>query len=306
MKKDKISLVFFGSGPVAAESLKLLSSDFLIEAVITKPTTIHEMQAACPGATLYSVSNKSELDSLLDSSVFTSKVGVLIDFGIIVSQTTINTFEYGIINSHFSLLPKLRGADPISFAILEGQHKTGVSMMLLVEAMDEGPLLSQAEIDIDSDDTTPSLTTKLIELSDAQLKSILPLWLHDVAVAAPQEAVTIANSPTPSYTRKLSKADGVVDWSKSAEQISREIRAFHGWPKSRTNLGGIDCVLTKARPGTSDFGKPGELNIEALNKKMLLVQCGKGHLCIDMLKPAGKKEMSAEAFLAGYKNKLTA
>src|SRR5882672_4684555 len=88
-------------------------------------------------------SNKTELDSLLGQLHFTSRLGVLIDFGVIVSQKAIDHFDLGIINSHFSILPEWRGADPITFSILSGQEETGVSLMLLVRAMDEGPLLAQ-------------------------------------------------------------------------------------------------------------------------------------------------------------------
>ena len=149
MKNEKLSLVFFGSGPVAAESLRLLSDDFIIEAVITKPTTRTEMSESSPNTPLFTVEDKASLDKLFNEHKFSSKLGVLIDFGIIISQQVIDFFPYGIVNSHFSLLPALRGADPISFAILEGKEKTGVSLMLLVQAMDEGPILLMHDLALD-------------------------------------------------------------------------------------------------------------------------------------------------------------
>ncbi|MGI0135251.1 MAG: formyltransferase family protein, partial [Candidatus Micrarchaeaceae archaeon] len=144
----KHSVVFLGSGPVAAESLHLLSEAFTIEAIVTKPTTTAMMQAACPTSPLYTVEKRRDLDELVANKKFTSACGILIDFGIIVSNKTISSFPKGIINSHFSLLPEWRGADPITFAILSGQKTTGVSIMLLSEGMDEGPLLAQATCDV--------------------------------------------------------------------------------------------------------------------------------------------------------------
>lgn len=295
-----ISIVFLGSGPVALQSLKLLSEQFTIEAIITKPVTAHEMQTALPDTPVHVVSNRHELDELLAQTPFKSALAVLIDFGIIVSQAAIDSFPLGIINSHFSLLPDLRGADPITFAILSGQPETGVSLMLLSAGMDEGPLLAQTAYQIRADETTPSLTDALVGLSDAALKAIIPKYLDHQVEPAPQEAVTLAADATPTYSRKLTKEDGRVDWNKPAAQLEREVRAFIQWPKSYTTLAGREVVITKAH--TSDAqGDPGTVSVES---KHLLVHCGKGSLEILRLKPAGKPEMDASAFLAGYQHLL--
>lgn len=299
MTKTSLKVVFFGSGPVAAKSLELLAQDFNVEAVITKPSTLSEMSAITSAPT-HAVSNKKELDELFAKATFTSQVAVLIDFGIIVSQTVIDYFPKGIVNSHFSLLPQWRGADPITFSILSGQKQTGVSLMLLVEAMDEGPLLAQAPYDIQPNETTPTLTASLIELSHQSLKNTLPLWLLDEIQAAPQE--TISQYPDKlSYSRKLTKADGIIDWSKPAAQIEREVRAFIEWPKSRTTIGGLDVVITSSKVVKKQIEPCGKFWVE---NKQLFVSCGKDSLEILTLKPAGKKEMPATAFLAGYKSKI--
>lgn len=309
----KPSIIFFGSGPVAAKSLELLSKDFAIEAIVTKPVPAHH-RGDFPVITLAEklglktlfASSKDELDDLFASSPVTSRAAVLIDFGIIVSQKVIDYFPLGIINSHFSLLPEWRGADPISFAILSGQKQTGVSLMLLVEAMDEGPLLAQAPYDIPADATTPSLTEVLIDLSNECLKNILPLWLDGKTQPAPQEEVTMAASKEPTYSRKLTKQDGILDWNKPAEQLEREIRAYIDWPKSRTELAGKEVIITGAHavPSDSPDDKPG--HIEYLSDVgVIMVTTSGGSLCIDTLKPAGKKGMPVKAFLAGYGKNLS-
>ncbi len=309
MKNEKTSFVFFGSGPVAAESLRQLEALFQVEAIITKPTTAREMSDASPGTPLFCVQNKAELDTLLAEEHFSSQCGVLIDFGIIVSNFVINSFPKGIINSHFSLLPLLRGADPISFALLEGHDKTGVSLMLVVEKMDEGALLDVKILPLNGTETTPLLTQSLIELSTSLLQKNLATYLEGGLTPTSQEEMAKRNgySQKPTYTRKLSKEDGKIDWKKPAIQIEREVRAFSGWPKSYTVLNGIELVITEGNVIPSNvaptIGQPGTYEV-IRDKHQLVIICGEGRYSITKLKPAGKKEMTIEAFLAGYASRL--
>lgn len=304
------SVVFFGTGPVAARALQLLQQSFTVEAVITKPRPLHH-KGSVPVLELaerlnlpvVTTTNKSDLSATFQNKQLKSQVGVLIDFGIIVAQDVIDAFPLGIINSHFSLLPQLRGADPITFAILEGLPRTGVSLMLLVEAMDEGPLLDCSIQRLDGTETTPQLTEKLILLSDKLLKSELPRYTAGITRPVPQSSMTarLPNYPSqPSYSRKLTKADGILDFSKSARQLEREVRAFLDWPKSQTVLAGKEVVITKAHvlPQAADHTQdPG---VVSLVNKELHIGTTDGVLVVDALKPAGKPEMTAQAFLNGY------
>lgn len=301
MSNEKQSLVFFGSGPVAAESLRLLMQNFEIEAIVTKFTTKSDMEKIANGAPVLCVSDKSELSNLINEQKFKSRIGVLIDFGIIVGQDVIDYFELGIVNSHFSLLPELRGADPISFAILEGRKTTGVSLMLLVKAMDEGPLLTMRELAVTDTDDANTLSTKLIQLSHELLVESLPKYMLGVLKPVPQETKTTK----PTYTRKLTKQDGVIDWNKDALTLNREIRAFIEWPKSRTRLGDVDVVITKAYsvPSNSPNSKPGDIKI-VTEINLLSIECKNGSLYLEKLKPAGKNEMDAKSFINGYKDRI--
>ncbi|PID29587.1 hypothetical protein CR983_03710 [Candidatus Saccharibacteria bacterium] len=290
---ESAQCVFFGSGPVAARSLELLSEHTAIEAVVTKPKPAHHRGEApviefaeTHDLPLYTASTKSELDGLIQQTHFASRYAVLIDFGIIVSQSVIDTFALGIINSHFSLLPRLRGADPITWAIADGEPETGVSLMLIDDGMDTGKLLAQRSLSLDSSETAPTLTDTLIDLSDRLIREYVPQYLAG--------ELSPYDQPHPdraTYSRKLTKADGVIDLSQPADVIERRIRAFVEWPQSRTRLGDIDVIVTQAH--VSD---------EATE---LSLPCGDGrYLAIDALKPSGKKEMPARAFLAGYRHKL--
>ncbi|HEX8181975.1 MAG TPA: methionyl-tRNA formyltransferase [Candidatus Saccharimonadales bacterium] len=309
-----ISVVFFGSGPVAAESLKLLAQNFTIEAVITKPRPAHFKgsfpvidwceQPDAPVGRVLTVTNKRELSQLFAEQQFSSRLGIVIDFGIIIAQDVIDAFELGIVNSHFSLLPQWRGADPITFSILSGQAQTGVSLMLITAGLDEGPLLAFGIYDLQGTETTPYLTDRLIALSDSLLVGTLPRYIEGVNRPYPQQeaAVALGRSPEPTYSRKLTKDDGVLDFTKPAAQLEREIRAFTGWPSSRTRIGERDVIITAAHvegvPPDADNVQPGSIWHPP---KRLGFYTSDGILAIDRLKPAGKADMAVQSFLAGYK-----
>jgi methionyl-tRNA formyltransferase len=302
MKKISEPIVFFGSGPVAAESLSLLSHEFDIEAVVTRPRPDNHKDEPPVIAVseqynhrVFTVSDKAELDRLIAQRPFESRLGILIDFGVIVSQAAIDYFPLGIINSHFSLLPEWRGADPITFAVLSGQKRTGVSLMLLVKAMDEGPLLATSEYSLGPNITTPELTKGLIKLSFQLLAETVPKYVEGNVRPFSQSKTGLVTS----YSRKLTKADGKINWGKPAEVLEREIRAYTGWPKSRCVLGGLEMIVTKAHV-VNIKGKPGERVISEDN--LPTVYCGNNALALDIVKPASKKEMSGAAFLAGYRH----
>ena len=309
---QKPSIVFFVSGPVAAASLELLADSFIIEAVVTKPRPPHHHGsvpilevAEAHAFRIIEVSSKKEVSDKITAGQFESDVAILIDFGIIVSQDVIDAFPFGIVNSHFSLLPEWRGADPITFAILSGQERTGVSLMLLVEAMDEGPIIAFGVQELDSSFTTPRLTEKLVQLSYTLLRDELPRYLEQQNAIPQSELpnlITDFEYPSaPTYSRKLTKEDGILDFNKPAEALEREIRAYSEWPKSRCNIGDHAVIITEAAVVQMGKATPGKLMPE---RKRLFIGTGEAWLEILRLKPAGKPEMSAEAFLAGYGDKL--
>jgi methionyl-tRNA formyltransferase len=296
MKPMSETIVFFGSGPVAAQSLELLAQHFTIEAVVTKPQPAHHKEAFPVltvaeklGLRTLTPKNKQELSDLFTTKPVKSQVGVVIDYGIIINQDVIDYFPLGIVNSHFSLLPKWRGADPISFAILNGDEQTGVSLMLIVAALDEGPVLARAPYDIPEKMTTPELTEALIEVSATALKEVLPQYI--AGEIAPSEQIG-----TPTYSRKLTKQDSLLDYTKPAEQLVREVRAFSGWPRSRVTIGGKELVITAAhvQHGNGNAGKVWR------DGKEFGFYTTEDIFVVDKLKPSGKQEMTAESFLAGY------
>lgn len=301
MKNLGTTVVFFGNGPVAAASLQGFIDSFgakSIEAVITKTRPVHHKEPApveelanAQGIPLWFASTKGELQDLIENKKPVSLIGVVIDYGVIISAETISYFEKGIMNSHFSLLPEWRGADPITYSLLSGQTKTGVSLMLIDEGLDTGPLLATTDYDLDGTETSQNLTDTLVELSNKTIGHVLPLYIGGSALPAEQESSPVT------YSRKLSKQDGKLVFTKTATELEREVRAFSGWPKSRATIADIDCTITISRVNAQalDTGK-----VIVTPEKTLLIGCRVGSLEILELQPAGKNKMPASAFLNGY------
>lgn len=240
------------------------------------------------------------LPSKLDRSVvnqvksYGAKMAVLVAYGNLIPKEVIDIFPRGIINIHPSLLPLHRGSTPIESVILEGDKKTGVTIMQLSEQMDAGPVFGQSELLLKGNETKQELADNLLEVGKSMLIELLPGIFSGQITALPQD------DKHATYDRLLSKADGEIDWNKPARLIEREIRAFEGWPRSQTKLAGQDITITKAKCIETD-GKAGK---HIIDKGRLMIFCGKGSLEVLELIPAGKKRMPISAFLAGYKNRL--
>lgn len=232
---------------------------------------------------------------LTDLQPHKAQLAVLAAYGRIIPQRVLDEFPLGIINIHPSLLPQYRGPTPIEQAILAGLPKTGVSIMQLSAGMDEGPIYKQKTYHLTGNETKSELTQAL-QLLGAEL-------LIEVIEPISKGIMKPRQQPHPdraTYCQKIKKEDGMLDWQKPAITLAREIRAYAGWPQSRTTLAGKDIVVLSAEASDMVL-QPGEISIQG---KGIFVGCKEGSLKLLTLKPAGKKAMSAEAFLAGYKQLL--
>ena len=209
--------------------------------------------------------------------------GVLIAFGKIIPQSTIDLFPKGIINIHPSLLPKLRGPTPVETAILEGLSETGVSLMGLSAKMDAGPVYLQSRVGLDGSQTKPELARKLLSEGTKLLLDNLEYILDGTLEPIPQDAAEAT------YTKLLAKPDGWIDFDEPAEIIERKVRAFLGFPRTRAKVFGQEIVITKSRVAKSQHdGK-------------LVMECQPGHLEIEELIAPSGRSMSGADFIRGYK-----
>jgi methionyl-tRNA formyltransferase len=223
-------------------------------------------------------------------AAYGAEAAVLIAYGKIVPAEVLEVFPKGIVNIHPSLLPLRRGSTPIESVILDGSAETGVSLMRLSEKMDAGPVYDRKTVPLNGGETKQALADKLAALGVEMLLGQLPGILDGTARPAAQDEAAAT------YGAHIHKRDGWIDWQKPAARLEREVRAYAGWPRSRTMLGATEVVITAAH-AEAESGVPSQLHTEG---KKLGVYTGDGLLMIDSLVPAGKREMTAAAFRAGY------
>lgn len=280
---------------------RLIAAGYTISAVVTnyeagrsRSTRPLEVAAVAERHGIPVIINKKPGDIIDQLRSYNAPIGVLVAYGQIVPQRVIDIFPHGIVNIHPSLLPLHRGPIPIESAMLNGTPTTGVSLMQLAKAMDAGPVYVQRQLALNGYESKQALTAALLNAGSKLLIEHLPAILDGTLIPTPQ------NSNDAIYDQRIVKDDGILDWSKPATRLEREIRAYLEWPKSRATLGSIDVIITKSHVVKAS-GQPG--TITSIDKQPV-VYCGEDALAIDLLKPAGKKEMTGESFLAGYKNAL--
>ena len=216
---------------------------------------------------------------------------VVAAYGLLLPKRVLEIPTFGSINVHASLLPAYRGASPISAALLDGLQETGVSIMLMDEGLDTGPVLSQRRCPIAVDDTTGSLSDKLAQVGAEQLLETLPAWLAGTLVATDQ-----ARLPGEiSHCRLIAKQDGAIDWTQPATRIERMTRAYDPWPSAFTQSAGRNLRILAAEVIAGNAA-PGEV---LATERGPAIGTGDGLLLLRMVQPAGKRPMDARSFVNG-------
>lgn len=216
---------------------------------------------------------------------------VVAAYGLILPKSVLQIPTFGSINVHASLLPAYRGASPITASILAGQAETGVSIMLMDEGLDTGPVLSQATEPILATDTTATLSARLAEQGADLLVATLPRWLAGEIPPVPQ-----AELPGEiSLCGRITKADGRIDWQQSAQQIERMTRAYNPWPSAYTLWRGEVFKIWEASVLAGEAA-PGVIIKTAQGPA---VGTGAGLLLLHTVQPAGKRALPMQSFLNG-------
>jgi methionyl-tRNA formyltransferase len=220
---------------------------------------------------------------------------IVISYGQILKLPLLNLPRLGAVNLHGSLLPKYRGASPVQAAILNGEQTTGVTSMLMDEGLDSGPILLTATTEISEGETAPQLHDRLAELGAPLLLETVRRLLKGSVTGRPQDASLSSSCGL------IRKEDGIVNWSASAQEIERRIRAFTPWPGAvcefPVRTGRVKAQLLEGKVLATENGAPG--TVLAADATNLMIACGTGALRIQRLKPASKKEMTASEFLRG-------
>ena len=217
---------------------------------------------------------------------------VVAAFGQVLKEELLNLPKYGCINIHASLLPKLRGAAPIQFAVIEGDKEAGVTIMQMAKGLDTGDMLSKVSVTLDKKETGGSLHDKLSKLGGELLMNTLKEIENNTITPVPQ-------GDEYTYAGMLHKSMGDIDWSKDATTIERLIRGLNPWPSAYSYLGEKMLKIWDADVDETVSGEPGM--IVEVNKRNFTVATGKGGLVINSLQLQGKKRMDCDAFLRGVK-----
>lgn len=319
MKTNKATIVFFGTSEFAVPSLKaLIDKGYQVTAVVTNPDKPAGRKQVLTPSPVKEVAKKYSVPVLQPEKLLafgekipSADVFIIASYGKIIPKDMLAMPKHGTLNVHPSLLPKYRGPSPIQTAILNGEKKAGVTIMLTDEKMDHGPILAQKELDDSRSSAEGELVSswkiqdlgfselhdKLAKLGAELLLKTLPRWLRGEITPQTQ------NHTKATYTQIIKKEDGKIDWTHQAEEIARHIRAFEIWPGSwdvaKIGDKNVRIKITEVKiDGARDRAlKPGS----AVKKNGdLLVACHNKFLIIEKLQLEGKRIITGREFLNGY------
>ena len=299
-------LVFMGTPDFAVPVLEALIGRYEIVGVVTQPdrrarrgrkleASPVKVAALAHDLSVLQPSSLRRPDAVAELRSLAPDVIVVVAYGQILRAEVLSIPPRGCINVHGSLLPRYRGAAPVAAAILAGEEETGVTIMLMDEGMDTGPILSQATCSISHQDTRESLRARLAQLGADLMMNTLPRWLAGEIQPQSQD------DSQATYCRIIAKQDGLIDWSQSAVEIWRRSRAYYPWPGTYTYWRGklLKVLRAEALPQCSGKGEPGR--VMTLDEG-LAVATGEGALLLREVQLAGKRALSAEDFGRGQRD----
>lgn len=293
MKSMSKKIIFFGTEDFSLIALQgLVEAGYSVAAVVTKPDSKRgrSQKYVQPSVKPYALDHSipvwqpEKLSEIKDKiSSMGDVAGVLVSYGKIIPQSIINLFNPGIINLHPSLLPLYRGPSPIESAIINGDNRTGVSIMQLAAGMDSGPVYAQMVHPLSGIETKPDLYKTLAHAGTAILVSILP----DILDGSLQPLAQ--NDADATYCKLLSKVDAWLDIDGlTAEQAERRVRGQLGFPKTKLKINEFEIIITKA-------------HVAPEQKTPLDIRFKDGvYLSIDELVAPSGRTMTAGAFINGY------
>ncbi len=233
--------------------------------------------------------NKNSID---DFQKYKPDLLVVVAYGIILTSEILDIPKYGCVNIHASILPRWRGAAPIQRSILAGDQFTGISIMRMEENLDSGPIYHIEKIPLLDNDTTSSLNERLSYIGAKTLIDCLA-GIFDGSLPCVQQ-----NTHQVSYAKKIEKSEAWIDWSESAIDINRKVRAFQPWPIAQTTFGEKIVRIWDVKPMIAKEGKTGALSISS--ERYLDVSTGQGKLRILNLQMPGKKIITSQDFINSY------
>jgi methionyl-tRNA formyltransferase len=299
-------IVFFGTPDFAVPTLDALhQSRHSIVGVVTQPDRGRGRGQHAQAGPVKQRAEQYELtvlqperlrdEGFLDAlQALSPDLGVVAAYGKILTDAVLSIPRQGLINVHASLLPKYRGAAPIHRAIIQGETMTGVTIMRVVKALDAGPMISFATRPIGENETSAEVERDIAQIGARALVDAVDALAEGRASETPQQEFDAT------YAQKLEKADGIVDWSRTAREIHNQIRGLHPWPHAYSDLQGERIILLQSEverklPGV----QPTPGTVLDAHSDQFRVQTGDGVLRLLVVQREGRRPLTAREFLAG-------
>ena len=304
-------IVFMGTPDFAVGALQaLIEAGHQVTAVVTQPDKPKgrgkELQMtpvkACAIAhdiPVFQPVKIKEPEAVAVLRGYQADIFVVAAFGQLLSEEILAMPKYGCVNIHASLLPKYRGAGPIQWVIIDGEKKTGVTIMQMEKGLDTGDMLMQTEVEITSRETADTLHDKLAAAGARLIVEALP------KIEAGQVTPRKQNDAESCYAKMLTKSMGRIDWSMEAEKLDCLIRGLISWPGASAILRGKTLKIWEEEPADegsfaaqTESKEPGV--VLAVEKDAFYVKTGSGALKVTAVQPEGKRRMAVKDFLLGY------
>ena len=303
-----MKIVYMGTPDFAVPPLRsLLNTEYEVAAVVTQPdkpkgrgkalmpTPVKE-EALKHGIPVYQPEKVREPGFVEKLRELNPDLIIVAAFGQIIPESVLNMPKFGCINIHASLLPKYRGAAPIQYAVIDGEKESGVTIMKMGKGLDTGDMIARTEVPLAKDETGGSLFEKLSSAGARLLVETLPDIFAGTAVYEKQPE----ESPTP-YAAMITKKMGLIDFSKSAEELERLVRGLNPWPSAYTFLNGKNLKIWKAEADMTQAEKNIPGTVVRADEEGICVACGTGRLILKEVQLEGKKRMDSASFLRGCK-----
>ncbi len=294
-------IVFAGTPEFSVPVLRaLLDSQHEVIAVYTQPdrragrgrklaASPVKQLAQSAEVSVFQPTNLKDVSDQRELAELNADLMIVVAYGLILPQVILDAPRLGCVNLHASLLPRWRGAAPIQRAIHSGDQKTGICLMQMEAGLDTGPVLAQVETPISEGETAASLHDRLSELAAQLMVENLAGIERQTLIAKPQD------DSSASYAHKLEKQEARIDWSCSAIELERQVRAFNPWPVAQAMFKGSVMRIWKAQALNGAQARSG--SVVAASKQGIDVACGDGVLRLQEVQLPGAKRVAAADFL---------
>ncbi len=298
-------ILFAATAEIGVPTLNALAKNFDVALVLTNPDKPKGRSKKLIPSPIKVEANKLNIpvlqpeklrgNALKEIASFNCDILICFAYGKIFGPKLLSMFFKGCFNIHPSRLPQFRGSSPIQYAILNNLEKSAISIQKLSLEVDSGDILSTLDFEIDKTDTTLSLSEKVSKIC-------APFAIETFKKVELNDYTTYEQKGDISYTKLFSKNDSLIDWTKSAIEISAQVRAFYPWPKASTLYEGKTLFILGIKDVLDqNYPNPGVV-IEKIKKQGLVISCGSGAIIVDKLQLQGKKEMDYNAFLNGHRD----